>query len=449
MGGKGSIATKKLHRSAAIGLTATKVGLRHLGHVGKKRFVVGRKNVEASEQAQLAHEVEIGKTLFKALNQLKGTALKASQILSMEADILPEGIRNELAKACYKATPLNRALIDKVFRNEFGKGPGAIFENFEKKAFAAASLGQVHKAKLPTGERVAVKVQYPGIAAPIKSDVKMLGGLLSIVSASTDLMPDKKVIDTVLDEITIQLYREVDYLTEAESLNWFKKKVKNKNIKIPAVFEEHSSERILTMEELTGKHLDEWLATSPTQEEKNYFGQILFDFFFHSFFELCHVHADPHPGNYLFMEDGKVGILDFGCVRKIDKEFTQSISGYYKLLIQHHTVEPDYAQLRGFYEKFELTNEEMTEEEYLTVLQPELDRIQTWMIEPYLTDEFDFSGRLWPEMTTANTKKITRFMKEINRDLLYFDRSYRGLILFLSKLGATIQTKNKWIYGDR
>ncbi|WP_419901397.1 ABC1 kinase family protein [Kiloniella sp.] len=448
MGNNGNIATKKLHRSAAIGLTATKVGLRHLSHVGRKKLVGRKLNSLKQEQAQVAHEEEIGKTLFKALNQLKGTALKASQILSMEADILPEGIRNELAKACYKATPLNRALIDKVFRNEFGKGPRAIFSEFEKEAFAAASLGQVHKAQLPTGENVAVKVQYPGIAASIKSDVKMLGGLLSVVSASTDFMPDKNIINTVLDEITIQLHREGDYYQEAESLKWFKDNVKVSKITIPSVCEEYSSERVLTMEELSGLHLDEWLKTNPGQDEKNYYGQILFDFFFHSFFELRHVHADPHPGNYLFMDEGKMGVLDFGCVRDIDKGFTDKISGYYKLLIQHHTGKQDFERLREYYEAFELTKADMSDDDYRNVLQPELDRIQKWMIEPYLTNEFDSSGRSLPEMTTADTRKITPYMKEINRDLLYFDRSYRGLVLFLSKLGATIQTKNKWIFGE-
>ncbi|MFD2208024.1 ABC1 kinase family protein [Kiloniella antarctica] len=445
MANSGNIATKKLHRSAAIGLTATKVGLRHLGHVGRKKLTGRKCSSEKREKIQTAHEEEIGKTLFKALNQLKGTALKASQILSMEADILPEGIRKELAKACYKATPLNRALIDKVFRNEFGIGPGKIFSEFDKEAFAAASLGQVHRAMLLSGEAVAVKVQYPGIAASIKSDVKMLGGLLSVVSASTDFMPNKNVIDTVLDEITIQLRREVDYFREAENLKWFKSHIKMANIVVPSVFEEQSSERVLTMEMLSGQHLDEWLETKPSQKEKNHVGQILFDFFFHSFFELRHVHADPHPGNYLFMADGRIGVLDFGCVREIDKGFTDRISGYYKLLLLHHNGDPDYDGLRAYYEEFELTKSDMSEEDYRKILQPELDRIQKWMIEPYLSDEFDFSGRAYPEMTTADTRKITPFMKEINRDLLYFDRAYRGLILFLSKLGATIKTKNKWI----
>ncbi len=445
MGTKGSIATRKLHRSATIGLTATKVGLRHLGHVGKKKFTAGYSTPKQDEAARVKHEEDIGKTLFKALNQLKGTALKASQILSMEADILPEGIRRELSKACYKATPLNRALVDKVFRDQFAKSPGGIFATFDPKAFAAASLGQVHRATLASGQNVAVKVQYPGIAASIKSDMKMLGGLLSVFSASTDLMPDKNIIDTVLDEITIQLHREVDYFQEAKSLKWFKDKIKSDRIIVPTIYDDYSSERILTTELLTGLHLDEWLVTNPSQEEKNAYGQLLFDFFFDSFFELGFVHADPHPGNFLFMEKGKLGLLDFGCVRRMDRRFTNTISDYYKFLIHHHTVEPEYEKLRGFYEDLELSKDEMTNEEFRSILQPQLDVIQKWMIEPYLAEEFNFTNREWPEIKMADTRKITPFMKEINRNLLYFDRTYRGMILLLSKLGATVKTGNKWI----
>ncbi|WP_179188713.1 ABC1 kinase family protein [Kiloniella majae] len=445
MAAKGSIATRKLHRSATIGLTATKVGLRHLGHVGKKKFTVGYSTPKQDEEVRTKHEEDIGKTLFKALNQLKGTALKASQILSMEADILPEGIRRELSKACYKATPLNRALVDKVFRDQFTKSPGAIFENFDSKAFAAASLGQVHRAKLASGQDVAVKVQYPGIAASIKSDMKMLGGLLTVISASTDLMPDRNIIDTVLDEIAIQLHREVDYFQEAESLKWFRDKIKDERIIVPEIYDDYSSERILTTQLLTGLHLDEWLATNPSQEAKNAYGQLLFDFFFNSFFELGFVHADPHPGNFLFMENGQLGLLDFGCVRKMDGGFTQIISDYYKFLIHHHTVEPDYEKLRGFYEDLELSKDEMTDEEFRSLLQPQLDIIQKWMIEPYLEEQFNFTNREWPEIKMADTRKITPFMKEINRNLLYFDRTYRGMILLLSKLEATVKTGNKWI----
>ncbi|WP_020591384.1 ABC1 kinase family protein [Kiloniella laminariae] len=468
---KGSIATRRLQRSTTLGLTATRVGLSHLGHLGRTKLAqrLNPKTTddiasrESRAQIQRAHEEQIGKTLFKALNQLKGTALKASQILSMEAEILPEGIRKELAKACYQATPLNRALIDKVFRNEFGKGPGDVFARFDKNAFAAASLGQVHKATLPgdqglaptqarnqaPNQDVAVKVQYPGIAASIKSDIKALSGLLSLVSASTNFMPDRTVIDPVLDEITLQLQREVDYFLEAENLTRFASRLKLDKVRIPAVFADYSSERILTMENLSGCHLEEWLAGNPTQAEKNHYGQLLYDFFFHSFFDLQHLHADPHPGNFLFMPDGELGVLDFGCIREVDPDFIRKITSYYQLMIRHHGPEkgkgqPDYAGLQGFYEEFELIKPDLEESALRDILQPELDPIQHWMIAPYHEATFDFSNWKWPDMTTDSTRKIAPYMKGINRDLLYFDRAYRGLGLMLSRLGAVVKTGNPW-----
>ncbi|MCZ4279849.1 AarF/ABC1/UbiB kinase family protein [Kiloniella laminariae] len=468
----GSIATHRLQRSATIGLTATRVGLRHLGHMGRsklaQKFAQKRaalsegtpSNAESQALARRLHEEDIGRTLFKALNQLKGTALKASQILSMEAEILPEGIRKELAKACYQATPLNRALIDKVFRNEFGTGPGEIFARFDKDAFAAASLGQVHKATLPgdegqasnEGQAVAVKVQYPGIAASIKSDVKVLSGLLSVVAASTSFMPARSVIDPVLEEITLQLQREVDYYQEAENLSRFKSRLKLKQVRIPAVFADYSSERVLTMEDLAGQHLEEWLAGKPSQAEKNHYGQLLYDFFFHSFFDLNHLHADPHPGNFLFMAGGELGVLDFGCIREIDSSFTQKVAGYYQLMIRHHgpqeqqgsSEQQDFAGLKRYYEDFDLIRPDMDDRAFHEILQPELDRIQHWMIAPYQKAEFDFTNWIWPEMTTDTTRKIAPYMKGINRDLLYFDRAYRGLGLMLSRLGAVVKTGNPW-----
>ena len=135
---------------------AAQSGAKHLTHLGKKAFS------SDSETLQKEHEAEIGKLLFKGLSQMRGTALKASQLLSLEADLIPEGIRQELAKSCHQVPPLNRSLIRKVFMSEFQQEPHTLFEFFNSSAFAAASLGQVHAAVFE-GDEVAVKVQYPGI----------------------------------------------------------------------------------------------------------------------------------------------------------------------------------------------------------------------------------------------------------------------------------------------
>ena len=163
----------------------------------------------------------MGRILFAALNQLKGTALKASQLLSMELGFLPEGIRRELAKAHYQVTPLNRALVIKLLRQEFGAGPDRLFQTFEPQAFAAASLGQVHAATLADGQAVAVKLQYPGMATSIGSDLALLRTLLSAISLRSHTLPKADIVAPVMADIEHKLAEELDYLNEAEQLVWF------------------------------------------------------------------------------------------------------------------------------------------------------------------------------------------------------------------------------------
>ena len=147
--------TGRLSRGAIAGMAVARAGLAHLGHKAQSLT----RDEAQQEQARTAHEAELGRILFAALNQLKGTALKASQLMSMELGFLPEGMRQELARAHYQVTPLNRAVVIKVMRQELGGDPHTLFRHFEPQAFAAASLGQVHAATLNSGEAVAVKLQ--------------------------------------------------------------------------------------------------------------------------------------------------------------------------------------------------------------------------------------------------------------------------------------------------
>jgi predicted unusual protein kinase regulating ubiquinone biosynthesis (AarF/ABC1/UbiB family) len=438
------ILTAKISRSASFGVAATKIGIKHLGRLGNGKRVAHLSEEErGAEQTQYEHE--IGQILFKALNQLKGTALKASQILSLEVDFLPKGVRDELAKACYQATPLNTALIFKVFRQEFGKSPHDLFDRFDDRAFAAASLGQVHLGEMPGGDKVAIKVQYPGIAASIKSDVKMIDSLLSVLSASTDIIPGRSVTRVVMDEIEHQLEREVDYEQEARNINWFRDNLKLPDLQLPHVIDDASTNRVLVMELLEGCHLDEWLLSAPNQTERDHYGQLLFDLFLHSVFELGYVHADPHPGNFLFMKNGELGLIDFGCVKKMPDDFTRQISSLYNSLIKHQS-EQQHKNLRQIYLELGVIDESLTEKEFETELQPRINSMQRWMIEPFLADQFDFGQKcMMPRMDSDEAKKTMAYWKGVPRDILYFDRTYHGLIHMLKKLGARVRTKNPWI----
>ncbi len=434
-------ATSKLKRSAISGLALAHAGVTHLGHQARQLT----RNDDSKQAAQEQHEAELGRILFRALNQLKGTALKVSQLLSMEADFLPPAMRRELAKGCYQVTPLNRALIHKVFSSEFGQAPEQLFAHFEPVAFAAASLGQVHQATLSDGRAAAVKVQYPGIAASINSDMRMLRGILHAMALRTDAIPREEIIDRMMQELTVKLAEELDYEHETAQLQWFAQHVTLPGIVIPEVFTSHSSRRVLSMQRLDGLHLEAWLATEPTQALRDHFGQLLFDWFWHSIGTLGRLHADPHPGNFLFMPDGQLGVLDFGCTQNISTDFKAAMAQAWNALLERPRHE-DYTQVRLAYLALGVIDPELSLADFTAQLMPAITPLINWQLEPYRSASFDFRIKSpYPAPDRTHSKTMMRIAAGFHQDLPYFDRAYLGLMHMLTKIGATIVTTNPWI----
>jgi len=439
------ISSSKFTRAAITGATAVKIGAKIAQQKSKRLLQRGVKSTEQEAADQLADEQQIGKLLFSALGQLRGTALKVSQLLSMEADLLPEGIRQELAKSCYKVTPLNRAHVNKVFMQEFQRGPKHVFDQFSAKAFAAASLGQVHSGLTADNEKVAVKIQYPGIAASIKSDMQMLRAVMHTLSATTKLLPEKSVITALMDVIEQQLYKEVDYQLEAENGRWFARHLSSEKIVIPEVLEQYSSTKILTTRLLQGLHLQEWMLTNPSQQQRNLYGQIIFDSFMHSAFELHKLHADPHPGNYLFMANDQLGLLDFGCVRTFSKEFCSNICSLMSVFVAHTKAWDTQSVLKA-YQRQGILSADLQLDEFNSELLPLLDPLINWVIEPFKEPFFDFSQRSsYPKMGLASAKVSAKYLNAIPKDQIYFDRSLFGMMQILKQLGAVVNTSNQWI----
>jgi len=437
-------ATGKFKRGAISGLALVHAGFNHLGHTARQFTRDDEHKIAAQEQ----HEAELGRILFRALNQLKGTALKVSQLLSMEADFLPAGIRRELAKGCYQVTPLNRALIHKVFTREFGRAPEAMFAQFEAHSFAAASLGQVHRATLANGTKVAVKVQYPGIASSIGSDIRMLQGLLHALAMTSDLIPRKELIDRVMLEIEHKLAEELDYEHEAAQLRWFGAYIWLPGVVIPQVMEAHSSRRVLTMQYLEGVHLEPWLASNPTQAQRDHFGQLLYDWFWHCVLVLGRIHADPHPGNFLFMDDGRLGLLDFGCTKSISPEFCQAMAHAWTALLDQPS-EDKYARIRTAYLALGVISPDLCLAEFIDQLIPAITPIVNWQLEPFRSEQFDFSNKsAYPSPDRNNSKIMMNIAAGFHEDLPYFDRAFLGLMHMLKKLGATVATGNPWIKNE-
>ncbi|MDP1977508.1 AarF/ABC1/UbiB kinase family protein [Undibacterium sp.] len=432
----------KLGRTAITGLALAQAGASKLGHKARQML----RSDDDKQAAQERHEAELGRILFKALNQLKGSALKVSQLLSMEADFLPEGIRRELAKGCHQVTPLNRALIHKVFQREFGKAPEHLYAQFDAHAFAAASLGQVHHAQLANGQQLAVKVQYPGIASAIGSDLRMLRGIFQTLAMGTTVLPRKEVIDRFMSELEVKMGEELDYEHEAMQLNWFHEHVNLPGIVIPKCIDEMSSKRVLTMERLDGLHLDAWLATAPDQAQRNHYGQLLFDWFWFSVCELGRIHADPHPGNFLFMSDGRLAVLDFGCTNKISYNFCDAMARSWRALLMTDVAERNRI-LRLAYIDLGLFSDTVTQDEFDHSVMTALADLHAWKIEAFQSSPFDFSNKSpYPKTINAeHSRLLSGILSGWHEDVPYFDRAYLGLMNMLRKMGAVVNTEIAWI----
>jgi len=434
-------------RSAIAGGALARAGVARLS---QKAQDLARDEAQRAA-ARAAHEAELGRILFGALNQLKGVALKAAQLLSCEAQLLPEALREQLARACYQATPMNQALVGKRLRQALGPDWAERFAHFEPQAFAAASLGQVHRARLADGRELALKLQYPGIAATVASDMRLLRGLLlgplSGLVLGEGALPDAALLGRVLDEIEAGLAAELDYAQEARALDEFRAALAPRlpGLAVPEVCQELSTPQLLAMQALPGLHLAEWLAGRPSQAERDRYGQLIFDTFMTMVFELGRLHADPHPGNYLFMPDGRLGLLDFGCTRALPRAFVTELARAWSAGLAPHGD----AALREAYLTLGLIDAGLDLERFRRELRPALAPLLDWQLAPFRVPVFDFGARApLPRLDATQQRVAMRHLRGMPPELPYLDRAFLGLSQLLAQLGARVRTRNPWIGGE-
>ncbi|UCC28760.1 MAG: AarF/ABC1/UbiB kinase family protein, partial [Phycisphaerales bacterium] len=248
--------------------------------------------------------------LLGGMTYLRGAIMKAGQIMATHPDVAPEQFADVLGHLHFEAPPMHFSLLREFVRTELGGDPEDVFDQFETRAFAAASLGQVHRARLKgTDQLVAIKVQYPNIGRTIRDDFRNLLALLTPMRLSGDW----DNIKAQFDGIRHMLDLETDYEKEAENLRIARSAfTEDDGIVVPRVFPEVSTRRVLTMEYIGGLHLDKFLATDPSQELRDQFGRKICVSVLRVQYSKKFVYADPQPGNYLFMPDGRLGFIDFG-----------------------------------------------------------------------------------------------------------------------------------------
>jgi predicted unusual protein kinase regulating ubiquinone biosynthesis (AarF/ABC1/UbiB family) len=307
----------RVRRSAKLGSI---VGVQGARYAGTKAANVGRSEEGGKEKLEQRH-LETAMKMVGALGQMKGAAMKLGQFASfIDTEFIPEEYREvyqeQLAKLRTDAPAMPWEKVVKVLEEEYDGEPlSELFAEIETEAFAAASIGQVHRAELLDGREVAVKIQYPGIAEALDADLRNAGTIVRLAKAIAPGLDAK----AIAEELRERIMEELDYEYEAQNQRFFARAYRDHPfIYVPEVVTRLSRRRILVTELVTGMDFEQ-IKELP-QEQRSRFGEIVFRGSLGSMFNLQHFNADPHPGNFILMEDGRVAFLDFGMTKKLDRE---------------------------------------------------------------------------------------------------------------------------------
>jgi predicted unusual protein kinase regulating ubiquinone biosynthesis (AarF/ABC1/UbiB family) len=429
-----NIPTSKVERAAHFVKTGMKVGSNYVKHYAKKLV-----NPELTKED--LHQ-DNASDIYGTLSQLKGSALKVAQMMSMDKNLLPKAYSDKFQMAQYSAPPLSYPLVVRTFQRELGKSPTEVFEEFSKEAVNAASIGQVHAAT-KNGKKLAVKVQYPGVADSVSSDLKLVKPF-----AVSILGLNEKDVEYYMEEVENMLLAETDYVLELKrSVELSQACAHIPNLRFTNYYPEFSSKRILTMDWLDGLHLQEFLMTNPSQGVRNQIGQAMWSFYDFQIHSLLAVHADPHPGNFLLKEDGTLGIIDFGCVKVIPKEFYEE---YFGLVHPETIAKNSREEIMNIFTKLNFIYPDDSEEDKQVLTDIFIEMISL-LSKPFLYEDFDFGDEEYFATIYKfgeETSKI-RALKDSkkargSRHGLYINRTYFGLYNILHDLKAKIKTESYW-----
>ena len=420
-----SIPITKIQRASKILQTGAKVGANYIKYYGDKV-------VSGSDKARKKLDEANADDVYNGLKKLKGSALKVAQMLSMEQNIVPEAFSEKFSLSQFSVPPLSPPLVNKTFKSSFGKAPHEIFERFETKASNAASIGQVHKAGI-NGTKYAVKIQYPGVAESISSDLALVKPVAMKMFNIKGEGSEK-----YFKEVEEKLVEETNYLNEIKESMFLSEQCGHlPNLRFPKYYPEYSSDRIITMDWMDGIHLSEFTARNPAKDLKNKVAQTLWDFYMFQIHNLKKVHADPHPGNFLVNEAGELIVLDFGCIKTIPDDFYVP---YFELTKEENLSNPDrFAELMHEVEIISTADSE----QHRKLITDMFHQILTHFSLPLRTEYFDFSDSRFVEkfadLGTTYAKVLEE--KKINsnrgsRHFIYLNRTFFGLYNLLNMLGA-------------
>jgi predicted unusual protein kinase regulating ubiquinone biosynthesis (AarF/ABC1/UbiB family) len=424
------IPTGKIERAGKLVKTGVKVGGNYVKYYGKKLVNPDLSKEELNE--------DNATDIYDGLKSLKGSALKVAQMLSMEKNLLPRAYVERFSLAQFSVPPLSAPLVRKTFKRYLGAYPEEVYDTFDKDSINAASIGQVHRAT-KDGRELAVKIQYPGVAQSISSDLSLVKPI-----ATRMFNLQGKDSEKYFQEVENKLIEETNYILEiAQSKEISEACSHLPNLEFPEYYEELSSERIITMDWMHGKHLSDFTKGSFSLAAGNTLGQTLWDFYMYQMHVLRKVHADPHPGNFLVSEKATLIAIDFGCIKEVPDEF---YIPYFELA-KKEIIEDDVLFEEKLYELEILTPTDSEKERvFFKALFKELLTLFTL---PFNQEVFDFgSDEFWGRIADLSQRySQDEHIRKMNgsrgsKHFLYINRTFFGLYNLLHDLKAEVVVSN-------
>lgn len=423
------IPTNKIERAGQLVKTGIKVGGNYMAYYGEKIVNPSLNRDKLNENN--------AEDIYDGLKNLKGSALKVAQMLSMDKSIMPRAYVEKFSLAQFSVPPLSAPLVRKTFKSYLGQYPEQLYDTFTPDSINAASIGQVHRAT-KDGKNLAVKIQYPGVAESISSD-------LSIVKPFATKMFNLQGSDSekYFKEIEYKLLEETDYDLELHQSQFLSKACsKIDNLRFPRYYPKLSSKKILTMDWVDGQHLSEFTANNNDRSKGDQLGQAMWDFYMYQMHHLRQVHADPHPGNFLVDENTNLVAIDFGCIKQVPDEFYVP---YFQLARPEVINNPVLFKEKLYELEILRMDDSPKEVNYFTEL---FHRLLSLFTKPFHGEFFDFSDEEFfgeiaqmGEEFTKDTQLRKMNGNRGSKHFLYINRTFFGLYNLLHDLKARVHTQ--------
>ena len=384
------------------------------------------------KQRQARFQRQVSRRVREDLGKLKGAAMKLGQLVSMANGTMRPEALEELANLQMRAPGMHASLARAQFKSALGKYPEELLCEFDPEPMAAASLGQVHRGVTRTGEKVAIKIQYPAIRSAIENDFKLLRSV-TLPGQLTGHLPA-----ALLAELERGILEETDYLHEAQNLEFFRKELAGlAYLSIPRVYHELSGDRVLTMSFIEGVSLRDFLKGKPSQAMRDLIGKRLDEMYYTQLHRLKVLHADYHPGNFLFQADGRIGLVDFGCVKRLHIEMTKIING-----MLHRSWRQGEGEARQFLKLLYGSQVPYRRaQKALPILEKNADFL--FPHGPSANPVVNFADPELLNIAADNSKRVFRD-KLFPAEFVFSSRAEMGLAHLLHELGARVNIETVW-----